>query len=134
MYATIGKWEPEYLLSDPRDSQVIAIDCLPGSGVIQRGMIMKRENTGMYSPAAAADITNTNFLVVLDETVDIETGGTVAAVARAYRAGRMIASRLLLSDGGKLTAEHKLVLRQQGFLTDLLMEDAEEFNNSTDAE
>ena len=134
MYGTIGKWEPDYLLSDPQNAQPIGIDCMPGNGTIQRGMIMKRESSGMYVPAAAADITAAKYLVVLGETVDTDANETVAAAAQAYRAGRFFSSRLLLSDGGKLTAEHKLVLRQQNIDTDLLMEDAEEFNNSTEAE
>ncbi len=131
MFKTIGKWEPNYLLSDPTGAQVIAIPCAPGEKVVLRGTIMKRGDNGMYTPAAAADITNANHLVVVDEDVDVTADANVAADARAYRAGRMIESKLLLSDGGKLTAAHKLVLRQQGILTDILMEDAQEFNNST---
>ena len=134
MFQTIGKWEPEYLLSDPAGAQVIAIPCAPGNGVIQRGQIMKRGDNGMYAPAAAADIVGTNYLVVVDEVVDTTANPTVAADARAYRAGRMIESKLLLTGGEKLTAAHKLTLRQQGILTDLMMEDAQEFNNSTETE
>lgn len=134
MYTTIGKWEPSYLLSDPQGAQVISIPCAPGNGVIQRGQIMKRGDNGMYAPAAAADITNANSLVVVDEVVDTTADENIAADARAYRAGRMIESKLLLSGGGTLTAAHKLVLRQQGILTDVLMEDAAEFNNSTATE
>lgn len=131
MYKTIGKWEPSYLLSDPMGAQVIAIPCAPGNEVILRGTIMKRGANGMYTPAAASDITAANFLVVVDEDVDVTADKNVAADARAYRAGRLIESKLLLSDGGTLTAAHKLVLRQQGILLDILMEDAQEFNNST---
>lgn len=131
MYKTIGKWDPSYLLSDPNGAQVISIPCAPGNGVIQRGQIMKRGDNGMYAPAAAADITGTNHLVVLDDVVDTAADANVAADGRAYRAGRFIESKLLLSGGETLTAAHKLVLRQQGILTDVLMEDAVEFNNST---
>lgn len=134
MYATIGKWEPEYLLSDPQGAQVISIPCTPGNGTIQRGHIMKREANGMYAPAAASDIVNTNHLVVIDETVDTNADAEISADARAYRTGRMIESKLLLSGGETLTAAHKLVLRQQGILTDVLMEDADDFNNSTKSE
>ena len=134
MYATIGKFEPEYLLSDPQGASVIAISCTPGNGTLKRGQIMKREANGMYAPAAAADIVNTNHLVVLDEVVDTAANAEIAADARAYRAGRMIESKLLLTGSDTLTAAHKLVLRQQGILTDVLMEDAAEFNNSTATE
>lgn len=134
MYKTIGKWEPEYLLSDPQGASVIAIPCTPGNGVLKRGQIMKREANGMYAPAAAADIVNTNHLVVLDEVVDTTANAEIAADARAYRAGRMIESKLILTGNDALTAAHKLVLRQQGILTDILMEDAAEFNNSTETE
>lgn len=130
MYKTIGKWDPSYLLSDPNGAQVISIPCAPGNGELKRGQIMKRGDNGMYAPAAAADITGTNHLVVLDDEVDTTANATVAADGRAYRAGRFIESKLLLADG-TLTAAHKLVLRQQGILTDVLMEDAVEFNNST---
>ena len=85
MYTTIGKWEPSYLLSDPQGAQVISIPCAPGTGVIQRGQIMKRGDNGMYAPAAAADITNANFLVVVDEVVDTTADENIAADARAYR-------------------------------------------------
>lgn len=133
MYTTIGKWEPSYLLSDPQGAQVISIPCTPGNGIIQRGQIMKREANGMYAPAADTDITNTNHLVILDEVVDTTADANIAADARAYRAGRMIESKLILASG-TLTAAHKLVLRQQGILTDVMMEDAAEFNNSTATE
>ena len=131
MFKNIGKWEPNTLLSDPVGAQVIAIHCAPGNGTVQRGQIMKRGTNGMYVPAAAADITSANYLVVVDETVDTTEDAAVAAEARAYRAGRMIESALLLTGGTKPTAAHKLVLRQQGIVTDVLAEDAAEFNNST---
>lgn len=132
MYKTIGTWDPSYLLADPNGAQPISIPCAPGNGVIERGQIMKRGSNGMYVPAAAADIVNTNYLVVVDDVVDTTENATVAAEARAYRAGRLIESKLLLSGGGTLTAAHKLVLRQQGIMLDILMEDAAEFNNSTE--
>lgn len=132
MYKTIGTWDPSNLLADPNGAQPISIPCAPGNGVIERGQIMKRGSNGMYVPAAAADIVNTNYLVVVDDVVDTTENATVAAEARAYRAGRLIESKLLLSGGGALTAAHKLVLRQQGIMLDILMEDAAEFNNSTE--
>ena len=119
MYKTIGHWEPEYLLSDPQGAEVIAIPCAPGNGIIERGQIMKRGDDGMYVPAAAADITNANSLVIIDEAIDTTESATIAADAR----------RLKLTGGTALTAAHKLVLRQQGMLLDHLMEDAPEFNN-----
>lgn len=132
MYKTIGTWDPSYLLADPNGAQAISIPCAPGNGVIERGQLMKRGSNGMYVPAAAADIVNTNYLVVVDDVVDTTENATIAAEARAYRAGRLIESKLLLSGGGTLTAAHKLVLRQQGIMLDILMEDAAEFNNSTE--
>ncbi len=96
MYETIGKCEPEYLLSDPQGASPIFIPCTPGNGTLRRGQIMKRDANGMYSPAAAADIVNTNHLVVLDEAVDTAADANIAADARAYRAGRMIESELMV--------------------------------------
>jgi len=132
MYTTIGKWEPSYLLSDPQGAQVISIPCAPGNGVIQRGQIMKRGDNGMYAPAAAADITNANFLVVVDEVVDTTADENIAADARAYRAGRLIAGKVTLKDGAELTAAVQLALRKQGIVFDQMVS-AETFNNEVNA-
>jgi len=108
---------------------VIAISCEPGNGRVPRGMVMCRQASGMYAPAASADIASDNTLVVLDEAVDTSGNLLVAEDARAYRAGRLFASKILLADDQPLTADNMLVLRQQGILLDHLADDAPELVN-----
>ena len=129
LYKKIGESNPTYLLSDPQGADKIAIPCKPGNGVVGRGTLMFREDNGMYSPAAAADVVATKSLVVLDETVDTDANATVAEDAAAYRAGRMIAGKVLLKDGSAPNAAAALVLRQQGIVLNQVMDTAPEFNN-----
>ena len=129
LYKKIGESNPTYLLYDPQGADKIAIPCKPGNGVVGRGTLMFREDNGMYSPAAAADVVATKSLVVLDETVDTDANTTVAEDAAAYRAGRMIAGKVLLKDGSAPDAAAALVLRQQGIVLNQMMDTAPEFNN-----
>lgn len=129
LYKKIGESNPTYLLSDPQGADKITIPCKPGNGVVGRGTLMFREDNGMYSPAAAADVVATKSLVVLDETVDTDANATVAEDAAAYRAGRMIAGKVLLKDGSAPNAAAALVLRQQGIVLNQMMDTAPEFNN-----
>ena len=121
LYGKIGEKNPEYLLADPQGAEPIGIPCTPGQGVVKRGTVMFREDRGMYSPAASANVVNTNMLVVLSETVDTgsapASGETaVAENAAAYRAGRFIDGKVFLTGDAALTAAHKVVLRQQGIV------------------
>lgn len=121
LYGKIGEKNPEYLLADPQGAEPIGIPCTPGKGVVKRGTVMFREDGGMYSPAASANVVNTNMLVVLSETVDTgsapASGETaVAENAAAYRAGRFIDGKVFLTGDAALTAAHKVVLRQQGIV------------------
>ena len=129
LYKKIGESNPTYLLSDPQGADKIAIPCKPGNGVVGRGTLMFREDNGMYSPAAAADVVATKSLVVLDETVDTDANASIAEDAAAYRAGRMIAGKVLLGDGSAPNAAAALVLRQQGIVLNQMMDTAPEFNN-----
>ena len=85
IYGKIGESKPDYLLSDPKDGDKIAVPMYPGNGVVKRGTLLFRESNGMYSPAAAADAVDNNSLVVLDETVDTDVSETIAENAAAYR-------------------------------------------------
>ena len=107
LYKKIGESGYDQLLADPQGADVIAVPCEPGNGDIKRGTILYRKASGLWAPAAAAQIVNTNQLVVLNE--DVATGNapasgtTVTAEdAAAYRAGRFI----------------KVILRQQGIVFD----------------
>lgn len=130
LFETIGTSNPEYLMSDPQGADMIAIPCEPGNGTVKRGTVMYRKATGMYAPAAAANVISTNSLVVLDESVDTSANATVAEDARAYRAGRLIAGKVTLAADAAVTPDLALILRQQGIVLDQ-MEGTAEFNNST---
>jgi hypothetical protein len=137
LYATVGTSNYDQLLADPQGADVISIPCTPGKGTVKRGTIMFREKTGMYSPAASANVVDTNMLVVLNE--DVDTGSTpgsgetvTAEDAAAYRSGRFISGRVTLASDAAITAEHKVVLRKQGIVFDT-KESAETFNNEVTA-
>ena len=130
LYEVIGKNNPEYLLADPSGADKIAIPCKPGNGVITRGTVMYRGTDGMWLPAAAANAVDTNFLAVLDESVDTTANATVAEDAAAYRAGRLIAGKVTLKDGDALTDAVRLALRKQGIVFDQ-MESTDTFDNDT---
>lgn len=128
MYEVIGTNYPEYLLSDPNGADLIAIPCKPGNGKINRGTVMYRGQDGMWLPAAEVDAVDTNFLVVLDETVDTDANATIAEDARAYRGGRLIAGKVTLKNGAALTAAVQLALRKQGIMLDRMV-GTETFDN-----
>ena len=128
MYEVIGKNNPEYLLADPEGADVIAIPCEPGNGTVKRGTVVYRKASGMYAPAAAANVVATNLLAVLDETVDTDADASIAEDASAYRAGRLIYGRVFLANDAKLSATEIAVLRGEGIVFDQ-MDTADEFDN-----
>ena len=133
IYGKIGESKPDYLLSDPKDGDKIAVPMYPGNGVVKRGTLLFRESNGMYSPAAAADAVDNNSLVVLDETVDTDVSETIAENAAAYRAGHFVDGSVTLKNDGELTDAIKLTLRKQGIVFDV-DENAAVFNNELAAE
>lgn len=123
LYKKIGESGYDQLLADPQGADVIAVPCEPGNGDIKRGTILYRKSSGLWAPAAAAQIVNTNQLAVLNEAVATgsapESGKTVTAEdAAAYRAGRFIDGRVTLAADAALTEAHKVILRQQGIVFD----------------
>ena len=134
MYGVVGTSTPDYLLNDPQGAKKIAIPCKPGNGDIKRGTVMYREETGFWSPAASANVVNTNMLAILNE--DVATGAApaagvtaIAADAAAFIAGDFIDGRVTLASDAALTDAHKVVLRQQGIVFSKT-EKAAEFNNT----
>ena len=125
LYETIGTNNPSYLLADPQGVDVIAIPCEPGNGIVKRGTIMYRKETGLWAPAAAENAIAANQLAVLDETVNTAgvaaTGATIAEDARAYRAGRFIRGKVTLANDAAVTASAEVVLRTQGILFDQMV-------------
>lgn len=128
LYEKIGEKNPTYLVADPTGLDTIAIPCAPGNGIVPRGTVMYRAATGLYAPAAAANVVSTNQLVVLDETVDTTASATIAEDARAIRAGRLIAGKVTLAAGADLTEANKVILRTMGIVFDV-MESTDTFNN-----
>lgn len=134
LYNTIGTRSYDNLLADPQGADVITIPCKPGNGAVARGTVMYREATGLWSPAASAQVVSTNQFAVLNE--DVDTGAApasgvkaVAADAAAYRAGRFIAGKVKLAASAALTEAHKVILRTQGIVFDP-MESTATFDNS----
>jgi len=130
LYEVIANSNPTHLLADPRGAEPIAIPCKPGNGVINRGVIMARGADGMFAPAAAADVTETAYLVVLNEAVNTNENATIAEDAAAYRAGNFIDGYVTLKDGEALTDAHKVILRKQNIVFSQ-MAGAKTFNNAT---
>lgn len=134
LYEVIGTSNYDQLLADPQGADVIAIPCKPGNGTVKRGTVMYREASGLYSPAASAQIVSTNQLVVLNE--DVDTGSApasgetaVAKDAAAYRAGRFVSGRVKLAADATLTDAHKVILRLQNIVFDQ-MESTTTFDNT----
>lgn len=121
LYGIIGTKEYGNLLADPQGADAIAIPCEPGSGNVKAGCLMYRKSSGLWAPAAVAQVVNTNMLAVLAEDVACgdapESGKTaVAEEAKAYRAGRFIDGTVKLTADAALTDANKVVLRQQGIV------------------
>lgn len=123
LYGVIGASTYVNLLADPQGAEKIAIPCEPGNGDIPAGTLMYRKSTGLWAPAASAQVVNTNQLAVLKEAVASgaapASGKTaVAEDGIAYRAGCFIDGAVKLTAGAALTEEHKVTLRQQGIVFD----------------
>nr|DAR77779.1 MAG TPA: hypothetical protein [Caudoviricetes sp.] len=129
LFEVIGRSIPGYLLADPQGAELIAIPCEPGNGVIKRGTVVYRKSNGMYAAAANAQVTATNMLAVIDETVDTDANANVAENARAYRAGRLIYGKVTLASDAALSAANMVVLRGQNIVFDQMDATAPEVGN-----
>lgn len=134
LYSKIGEKGYSNLLADPQGADVFAIPCEPGNGSIPRGTVMYRKSSGLWAPAAAANVVNTNMLAVINEDVDTGTAPAsgvtaVAEDAAAYRAGCFVDGCVKLTAGAALTDALKVILRQQGIVFDK-MESTGTFDNS----
>ncbi len=134
LYSKIGEKGYSNLLADPQGADVFAIPCEPGNGSIPRGTVMYRKSSGLWAPAAAAQVTASNMLAVLNEDIEAGTAPASGAVAvaedaAAYRAGCFVDGCVKLAAGAALTAAQKVILRQQGSVFDK-MESTGTFDNS----
>lgn len=134
MYSTIGSRAYSNLLADPQGADLISIPCEPGNGDVAAGTVMYRKSSGLYAPAATAQVTASNQLVVLKE--DVATGAApgsgetaTAEDAAAYRAGCFVDGAVKLAAGAAVTAAHKVILRGQNIVFDV-KEATGTFNNT----
>ena len=123
LYSKIGEQAYTNLLADPQGADVISIPCEPGNGDVPAGTVMYRKSSGLYAPAASANVVSTNQLVVLKDAVATGTapasGVTVTAEdAAAYRAGCFIEGAVKLTSAAAVTEAHKVILRAQGIVFD----------------
>ena len=117
LFGTIGRKEPSYLLASNVLTDAIGISVEPGNGKIPAGAVMYRKSGVLYAPAATANISTANNLVVLRDDVDSDTNAGIAVAAGAYRKGTFITGKVLYYDSGEytaITAAHAIVLRMQG--------------------
>lgn len=134
MYSTIGTQTYTNLLADPEGADVISVPVEPGSGDVACGTVLYRKSSGLWAPAATANVVVTNQLVVLGEAVAAGSAPAAGAVAvaedaKAYRAGTFVDGAVKLAAGAALTDAHKVVLRQQGIVFDK-KESTADFTNS----
>ena len=129
LFEKIGEFAPDYLLASHECADVIAIPVEPSNGVIARGTVMYRKSTGKYAPAAAANCTAENPLVILNVEVDTTADTTACEDCGAYRAGHFVAGRVKLAAGAAVTPAIAQVLRLQGIVFDQAVELAPEFDN-----
>lgn len=128
MYNVIGSNNPNYLLADPKGADKFAIPCEPENGVIAAGTVMYRKESGLWAPAAAENVAESNQLAVLDGDVDTTLNKNVAEDAAAFRGGRFVYGKVKLANGDAPTAAHMVILRKQGIVFDR-MQSTETFDN-----
>ena len=135
LYGVIGTRTYGNILADHTGADRIAIPCEPGSGKLTAGVVMYRKATGLWAPAASANVIATNMLAVLYEEVDTGaapgSGKTAVAVdALAMRAGTFKNGAVTLAAGAALTDAHKVILRGQNIVFDQ-PETTSTFTNTT---
>lgn len=134
IFGVVGTSTPDQLLHDPLSADKIVVPVEPGSGTVKRGTIVYRKESGLWAPAASANIVTSNEFAILKETIVVgdtpdEGETTVAEDAIAYRSGIFINGRVTLASDGTVTEAHKIVLLRQGIKFDHKAETAS-FENS----
>ena len=134
LYGVIGEKEYTQLLADPQGADIISIPCMPGNGKIPRGTVMYRGATGLWSPAASAQISTSYMLAVLNE--DVDTGSTISAGAvaedaAAFRSGCFVDGMVFLASKASLTDAHKVVLKLNGIVFDKADNASSTFQNGS---
>lgn len=115
LYKNIGQSVPETL--EAGGGKTIAVSMEPGNGTVKHGTVLYQKESGLYAPAAAANVITGNSLVVLRDDTDTDASATVAAPAAVYISGELLAKDVVLSDGEtNLNAAQAHVLRKQGII------------------
>ena len=78
LYDTIGTSTVEQILAKV-EADPIAVNLLPGQGVMKRGTVLYKNASGFYLPAGTSQISTSYDLVVLNEDVDTGNDGTAVA-------------------------------------------------------
>lgn len=124
LFKTVATKEMRNFLADLTGAVKEGVSMIPGNGELKAGQVLYRDKTtGMYGPAAAAQMDGSFSLAVLNEDVDTTgvegTTGTVAEDAVAWTRACFVGGVVFLkgADGNApLTDAQKLVLRQQGII------------------
>lgn len=117
LYKGYGLNTIKNLLADPEGADKISVPILPGQEEIEAGTLLYRGGAGYYVIATTSQLDGSYSLAVLAEAIDTGDGSTVSEDAIVYRAGRFLPEAVKLASG-TLTAAHRLVLRQQGIVTE----------------
>ena len=132
LFDTIGTSVYDQILAKV-EADPIAVNLLPGQGVMKRGTVLYKNASGFYLPAGTSQISTSYDLVVLNEDVDTGNDGTaVAEVAAAYREGTFINGKVKYDNSGTLTPvtdAHKVVLRLFGIKFNQSVESSGVFKN-----
>jgi len=137
MFQKIGESPLTRQNADPRGAEIIGVPMEAGNGTIARGTVIYRKASGLWAPAAAANVIAANELAIINEECDT-TGDaasetvTVGPDAAAYRAGRFWDGCVKLTEDGEVTDAMKVILRTQGIVF-LSGSDAAEFDNGVTA-
>ena len=118
LYTEFEPLEPKYLLADNVITDQIAVSVEPGHGKVPAGAVLYRKaSSDLYAPAAAANVTAANDLVVLAYEVDTDESATRAAAAKVYVAAHFLEGYVLIYDGSSayvpVTQAQAAVLRGQ---------------------
>lgn len=113
LYETIGTSTVRKLLASTEGVRKATLPIQPNEAAIPAGTVLYRQASGLWTPAAAAQIVDANALAVLNEDLAVNSGN-VAEDADAYVAGCFIDGQVKDSAGTAVTAAMKLVLRKQG--------------------
>lgn len=118
LFGTLGQSEVKDLLATSQNTRAVAVSLEPGSAVIPYGTLIYRKSSGLYAPAAAAQIDGSYNLLVLKDDADVTENAGIAIAAAAYESGCFKAGTVKKADGNggyeAVSAAEAIVLRTFG--------------------